>query len=767
MTAARYRPQGGPARSAPANDQAPAPGVAVPGGPPRLSPWFSVIGLLLLATLLAAGFVQARQYALLNITAQYHDDYLVLSLYQAEIDYLRLREQLSAEAARPGSGRQLALRYEIFLSRLAPLRDERANRLLTGSAVAAEALHGIDRFSQHADLYFVDGARAMLSPQAAQALLAELQALDETIHSMILGATHHMAAQVTDRQAQVRDHNRVSLALTASLLAMLMLFALIALRQMRKIDQRQQRLETLADQLRDARIDAEAASDAKSAFLADMSHELRTPLNGLMGMLSLARDAPHDSRSPGWLAVADESAAHLLRLLDDLLDLSKLESGALVLAPQPVHLVQLVREVQSLLQPAAAAKGLGLAVEIDPALPAWVRLDPTRVRQVLFNLLTNATKFSDAGAVVLRCRPAVGDDDAPLLEFDVADTGIGMDSRTLARLFQRFSRADDPRALLQGGTGLGLAISRNLAWLMQGEIVVRSAPGEGSVFSFRCPLHPVAEAPPTPIAAVAATARPLRVLVAEDHPVNRQYMLALLELLGHQGVTADNGQLALQAVRDGAAQPFAEPFDLVLMDVHMPVMDGVAASAEIRRLPGSAGRVCIVALTADVFADTRARCLQAGVDEVLSKPLSMATLQELLGRRFGVTKRMPAATTAPAATTPPPALLDLVAIHNVRGVMGGARVPVLYSSFFKQAEEAAQKMRHAMREADTDALRRSAHMVKGAALNLGLPALAEAAATLNRDAGTLAATHLALALQRFEEIAAATHSRCEVEGLTD
>ncbi len=761
MTTARHRPQVSAARPAPATDPAPAAGVA--GAPPRLSPWFSVTGLLLLATLLAAGFVQARQYALLNMTAQYQDDYLVLSLYQAEIDYLRLREQLRAEAARPGSGRELALRYEIFLSRLAPMRDDRASRLLTGSGVASNALRGIDRFSQHADLYLVDGARAMLSPQAAQALLAELQSLDETIHAMILGATHRMAAQVTDRQGQVRDHNRVGLALTASLLAMLMLFALIALRQMRRIDQRQQRLETLADQLRDARIDAEAASDAKSEFLAYMSHELRTPLNGLMGMLSLARDAPHDNRAAGWLAVADESATHLLRLLDDVLDLSKLESGALVLAPQPVHLGQLVREVQSLLQPAAAAKGLGLAVEIDPALPRWVRLDPTRVRQVLFNLLTNATKFSDAGAVVLRCRPAVSGEGAALLEFDVADTGIGMDRQTLARLFQRFSRADDPRALLQGGTGLGLAISRNLAWLMQGEIVVRSAPGEGSVFSFRCPLLPVPEAPPVPIAAPAAAARPLHVLVAEDHPVNRQYMLALLERLGHRGFTADNGQLALQAVRDSAA----EPFDLVLMDVHMPVMDGVAATAAIRLLPGAAGRVCIVALTADVFADTRARCLQAGVDEVLSKPLSMVTLQALLGSRFGTSTRMPAAI-APAATAAPspPALLDLEAIDNVRGVMGGARVPALYCGFFKQAEEAAQRMRDAMREADTEALRRSAHTVKGAALNLGLPALADAAATLNRDAGTLAATHLALALQRFEDVAAATHSRCEVEGLT-
>ena len=734
---------------------------AVEAGPQRLSPWFSVTGLLLVATLLAAAFVQARQYALLSMTAQYQDDYQMLSLYQAEIEYLRLREQLSAEAGQPGSSRQLRLRYEVFLSRTAMLQNSRTRRLSSESGLVDEVLGGIARFGRHADPFLGEGARGTLGPADAQALLAELQALGEPIHGLLINATHQMAAQVTERQAQVRAHNRIGLALTAFLLAMLLLFALIALQQMRKLEQRRRRLETLAHQLRDARADAEAASDAKSEFLADMSHELRTPLNGLMGMLSLARDAPRDPRAANWLAVADESAAHLLRLLDDILDLSKLESDALVLSPQPVHLARLLREVQALLQPAAVAKGLGLAVELDPALPTYLRLDPTRVRQVLFNLLTNATKFSDAGAVVLQCRRAAAGDDSPVIEFDVADTGIGMNPQTLSRLFRRFSRADDPRALRQGGTGLGLAICRNLARLMGGEIVVRSTPGEGSVFSFRCPLHALDDQPEPTQPPPDLQPRALRVLVAEDHPVNRQYMLALLERLGHRVRAVDNGLLALQAVRDGTAQPF----DLVLMDVHMPVMDGVAATIEIRRLAGPAGLTCVVALTADVFADTRERCLQAGVQEVMTKPVSLAALRSLLARHFGVAAELPPADGLPPSATTLPAMLDHAAIHAVRGVMGGDRVPALYSGFFEQAASAARSMREAMRNADTEALRSHAHTVKGAALNLGLPALADAAATLNCEAGTLAAAHLALALQRFEDVIAATRSLCDGEGL--
>ncbi|MBP6900988.1 MAG: response regulator [Burkholderiaceae bacterium] len=712
------------------------------------------------------------------MTVQYQDDYLVLNLYQVETEYLRLREQWAEEArgAEPGSP-DLKLRYEIFVSRMQLLENERAQRLLAQVDPAHQAIRAIHDFTGRADLWLGDSARGRLSAEAAQALLLQLQALDAPIRRMMHAATHSVAQQVTERQEKVRQHNRIGLALTGFLLVTLLLLALLALRQMRKIDSHRLRLQALADELREARIEAENANAAKSDFLADMSHELRTPLHGLLGMLSLVKDGPRDARAAEWLAVADDSAQHLLRLLDDILDLSKLESGMLRLTPQPLHLPTLLREVHALLQPAAQVKGLTLRVEIAPGLPTHLMLDPTRLRQVLYNLLANAIKFSDSGSIVLRCSRLADDDPGPggqggqggpssprgpRLAFEVADSGIGMDQATLARLFRRYGRGDSGGvgAGRHGGTGLGLAISRNLARLMGGEIVVRSAPGDGSVFSFHCPLvtaapQAVAQTllPPPPL-------RSLRVLVAEDHPVNRLYMAALLERLGHSARFVDHGLDALTALRE-------EPFDIVLMDVHMPVMDGVAATEALRAMPAPANATPVVALTADVFADTRERCLRAGVTEVLAKPLSLAMLQALFARHFGTGTQLPPepALVEAGAGGAAPSLLDRAALRSVRELMGAERLPSLFNGFFEQAGDAARRMHEALRDADPEALRRSAHAVKGAALNLGLPALAERAALLSREATALGASALALAVQRFDETLAATRALCVSEGL--
>ena len=777
-------PAAQPASASP-SPPAPAERLAGAGMPHRLSPWFSVIGVLLLASVLAAAFVQARQFALLNMAVHFQDDYLVISMHQVEVEYLRLREQLRRDLDRPSSN-TLQLRYDIFVSRVALLGSDRARRLITNDGNADNSvMRDIEGFIQRADLYLGGEAPARLSIQAAQVLLGELEVLDQPIHRMLLAASHRVAEQVTERQQQVRQHNRVSLALTGFLLAMVLLFGTIALQQLRKLERRRRRLEQLADQLRDARIEAEAASAAKGEFLADMSHELRTPLHGLLGMLALIKGSPRDPRAREWLLTADASAQHLRHLLDDLLDLSRLNAGTLVLAPGPVNLAALLGEVQALLAPAASAKGLVLQVDVAADLPACARLDPTRVRQVLYNLMSNAIKFSDHGAVWLQCRARIVAHEPAMLEFNVSDTGIGMDRDTVARLFRRYTQLDEVRGARQGSTGLGLAISRNLARLMGGELVVRSAPGDGSVFSLRCPLQALpdsAAALPLPAgnsaaalpAPAAPAARALQVLVAEDHPVNRLYLAALLARLGHQTRMVNNGQQAVDAAAapsaadggpdDGQAHP---PYDLVLMDVHMPVMDGVAATEAIRALPGAVARVCVVAITADVFADTQERCKAAGVDELLTKPLSHETLQAMLARRFGQagSAAAPALQTRDPVATDEPNLLDHATLNSVCDLMGRQQVPTLYGGFFTQAEDAARRMRDAMRDADPEALRRSAHTVKGAALNLGLPALAEAASLLSREAGSLAAAHLALAVQRFEEVTAATRSLCAGEGL--
>ena len=766
---------------------------SVGASPPAMTPWFGAIGLLLLITLLAGGFVQARQYALLNQTVQYQDDYLVLSLFQLETEYLRLRHQLQVDLDEPTS-QALKLRYDIFQSRVDLLQGERPQRLMADMPAAALVMRELAIFASHADLYLGDAAGANLSPQAARALAArELESLGEPIHELMLDATHRVALQITERQDTVRQHNKIGLALTGFLSFMVLAFALLALRQMRMLAARHRRQEALADQLRQARIEAEVANEAKSRFLTDMSHELRTPLHGLLAMLSLARESPRHPQAGPWLATADESAQHLLRLLDDLLDLSRLEAGSVVLAPQPLHLGNLLTEARALMLPVASAKGLTLVADLDPSLPDWVLLDPTRVRQVLFNLLGNAVKFSDSGAVMLRCRKLPDSIGPAQLQFEVADTGRGIDANTLAGLFRRDSGVQPPPGVPRpgGGMGLGLAISHKLARLMGGDLLVHSHTGVGSVFSLRCPFMPTDAPAEAPCAQAPTSTRALQVLVADDHPVNRLVLQALLQRLGHQARLVNNGAEAVQALREQA-------FDLALIDVHMPVLDGVGATAAIRALPAPASQTCLVALTADVFDDARRRCLAAGIDEVLTKPLGLASLQDLLGRRFGRQQARTAAAVATVGLTPggpganaqmadnladkhpgntsasatasaarpdKAALLDHALIGDVRGLIPRQQLPGLYASFFDDAAQASQRMRTALREADAESLQQTAHGIKGAALTLGLPALAEAAAALNRDADGLAAGPLALALHRFEDLLAATRQHCTGEGL--
>jgi signal transduction histidine kinase/CheY-like chemotaxis protein len=582
------------------------------------------VALALLAALAAIGWTQWRQYKLLDRTVQYQNDYLQISLSQLQVEFLRLLVAMQNAAHQPAPDREaVQLRYDIFVSRADLLSSGRVDRVVANTEELRRVLQMVRSFIAEADRVLgPDAAPTVFDAAAAAALQARMEPLSAPIQALVIEASHSASALVGQHYGTVLAQGRLGLLLTVLLSATSVGFALLALLLWRSEAQRRRELESLAADLRAAQHTAEGASQAKSAFLANMSHELRTPFQGLLGMLQLLDTEALTPAQRRQLRVARDSGSHLLDILNDVLDAARLEAGTLRLHEDPVSPPALAADVQALMSSPAVERGLRLDIHVDPLLPGQLLLDGTRVRQVLFNLLSNAIKFTERGRVSLDIRA-----DGDQLRLAVTDTGIGMDAATMARLFQRFTQGDETTSRRYGGTGLGLEISRNLARLMGGDIEARSTPGQGSCFEMWLPLR--AAAAPTADASSAVNAagdtRSLRLLVAEDNEVNREVLAAMISHLGHEPRFAHDGRAALDAAE-------REHFDLVLMDLHMPELDGVAATRAIRALPGAPSRVPIVALTADAFAETRERCFAAGMDAFLSKPVSLDALAQVLAR---------------------------------------------------------------------------------------------------------------------------------------
>ncbi len=480
-----------------------------------------------------------------------------------------------------------------------------------------------------------------------------------------------------------------------------------------------------------ARALAEAATRAKSEFLATMSHEIRTPLNGLLGMNELLLSTGLSSHQAAYAQQAAESGELLLRVIDDILDYSKIEAGRLDLEAAPFDVQATVKNVTGLFAPGAAAKGLTLTCSVDD-VPGVVVGDAARLKQIVMNFISNAIKFTDAGSVTVRAGMLQNEADAVVLQFEVTDTGVGIPTSALTQLFMPFVQADVSITRRYGGTGLGLAISRRLVELMGGEIGADSQPGAGSRFWFTCRFGraTTTTAPrvlvPTaamPAAARAGEPRPSsRILVVEDSPINQLVARGLLELLGYETTIVASGPEAIQAVSES-------PFAAILMDCHLPGMDGYEATSAIRQREAGGPHIPIIAMTADALPATRRRCLDVGMNDYLSKPVSARDLDRVLQTWASPVEHAPPPILVAADLVSPAApshSIDVATLTRLRRVKAPGRTDLvddLIGIFADQAPIYLAQIRAALENGELAPARHAMHTLKGDAAILGVHSL--------------------------------------------
>jgi PAS domain S-box-containing protein len=498
----------------------------------------------------------------------------------------------------------------------------------------------------------------------------------------------------------------------------------------------EQRVAERTRELAEALALAQAGASAKTAFFAAVSHEMRTPLHAILGLAQLALEREADPGSRSYIERIAVSGAQLMRIVSDILDAAKMESGKLELLDAPFDIAEALRAVAATVLPLAQRKGLALTVDIDAGLPPLVEGDRGRIAQILGNYLDNAIKFTERGAIRLRAHAAASDAAGLLLRLEVQDSGIGLSAEQRARLFQPFQQADASTTREYGGTGLGLAICRQIAELMAGRVGVDSEPGAGSLFWAEVRLRHVAGAADAHAGIAApqrdaarAEVRGARVLVVEDNLMNQELAREFLESAGAVVSVAGNGREALAALE-------AAPVDCVLMDLQMPVMDGCEAAQRLRADPRWA-RLPVIAMTANAMAADRDRCFASGMNDFLAKPVDRLTLIGMVARWLGGTDGGEAAAPAKEEKSAP-ALIDLGLLAESLG-HDSRKLRRFAALFVANAQSTLDEIAQALAEGDAQTVRELGHRLKSSSRAVGAQAFAELCQALDQGCADPAA----------------------------